>query len=65
MLAGIYREIVREAWCTVPGREMQFTNNADGNPVKIGFYEGENLVFVKNFTYDENGNILKIICTNS
>lgn len=63
MLAGIYRETTREAWCTVPGRSMQFTNNANGDPVKIDYYEGENLVFTKNLTYDSNGNIIKIECT--
>lgn len=63
MLAGNYTETTRDAWCTVPGRSIEFTNNANGDPVTLRYYENQNLVFVKNLTYDENGKIIKIECT--
>lgn len=65
MIGGNYTEITRDMWTTVPGRAVEFTNNASGKPTKITFLEGEDIVFAQYFTYDANGNPTKIECKTS
>lgn len=65
MIGGNYTETTREAWTSVPGRSVEITNDANGNPTAMAYKEGTTTVFVKRYTYDANGNCTKIECSNS
>lgn len=62
MLGAIFSELARNAWNYTPGNSCEFTNNAAGNPTSITYYQGANVVFIQNFTYDANNAITKIEC---
>ena len=62
MIGSNFTEKTREAWITVPGRYFLEQNNENGDPVKITFYDGENIVFAQYFTYDSNGSVIKGEC---
>ena len=65
MLGSNYTEVTRDNWATVPGRDVEFTNNASGKPTKITYLEGDTVVFAQYLTYDANGNVIKIECKAS
>lgn len=53
-------------WCTVPGRSVDFTVNANGQYTKEVYSdENGNTVFAVNYTYDANGKVIKITCTEN
>lgn len=62
MIGGIYTEFTRDAWTTIPGRDVKMVNNADGNPVKITYLSDGKIAFVKYLTYDTNKAIIQISC---
>lgn len=62
MLGTIYTSESRDAWAMVPGRSIEITNNANNKPTQIDYYEGTTLVFSQLFTYDANGNMIKLEC---
>lgn len=62
MLGTIYNDIARDGWTNTPDNTMEITNNASGNPTSITYKQGNNVVFIKQFTYDANGYITKIEC---
>lgn len=62
MIAGVNTETTRDAWVTVPGRSIEQTVNANGDPTSITYKEGTTAVFIQNFTYDANNNCIKIEC---
>lgn len=63
MIAGNYTVTARDSWTTVPGHHVNMTYNANNDPTEEFFYDGENLVFVRRYQYDENGNAILITCT--
>lgn len=63
MIAGNYTVTARDSWITVPGHHVNMTYNANNDPTEEFFYDGENLVFVRRYQYDENGNAILITCT--
>ncbi len=63
MIAGNYTVTARDSWTTVPGHHVNMTYNANNDPTEEIFYDGENLVFVRRYQYDENGNAILITCT--
>lgn len=66
MIAGVNTEITRANWATVPGRQVQLTVNASGQYTKeVYIDENGNTVFAVNYTYDANGKVINISCTNS
>jgi hypothetical protein len=62
MIGSIYTEMARDAWTTVPGRSIRPVYNADGNPVKLTYIQDGEVVFVKHFEYDADGNVTLILC---
>lgn len=64
MIGGNYTDITREAWTFVPGRSVLPTYDANGNVLTMTYYDNNTVVFVRNFTYDANGNCTKIECVN-
>lgn len=62
MIGSQYTEIARDAWATVPGRSIRPVFNDDGNPVKLTYIQDGEVVFVKHFEYDANGNVTLILC---
>lgn len=63
MIAGVNSVSARDAWVLVPGRSyVPEGYNADGNPSKITYYDGVDVVFVQYFTYDNAGNCIKVEC---
>lgn len=62
MIAGINTETTRDAWVTVPGRSIEQTLNANGDPTQIVYKQGTTAVFKQLFTYDANNNVTKIEC---
>lgn len=65
MIGSIYTEVTRDAWTTVPGRSSALEYNENNKVTKITYYDGNNVAFAKNFTYDANGNCILITCTTS
>jgi hypothetical protein len=63
MIAGNYTVTARDSWTTVPGHHVNMTYNANNDPTEEFFFDGENLVFVRRYQYDENGNAILITCT--
>lgn len=63
MLGSIFTEIARESWSNVPNHGVFYTNDSKGNPTVITFKDGDNVVFIKNITYDENGSVTSVVCT--
>lgn len=62
MLGSIFTELARNAWTMTPGNKITFVYDANGNATSITFYQGQNVVFVQNLTYDSNGNCTLIEC---
>lgn len=62
MIGNIYTQSARESWATVPGRDIDFVNDENGNPTKITFIENDNVVFVQYLTYDDTNSVVKIQC---
>lgn len=62
MIGSIFNILERENWTFVPGRSAVPAYDANGNPISITYYEGLNVIFIRNFTYDGNGNCVKIEC---
>ena len=66
MIAGVNTETTRANWATIPGREVQLTVNASGQYTKETYIdENGNTVFAVNYSYDANGKVISITCTNS
>lgn len=66
MIAGVNTEITRANWATVPGREVRLTVNASGQYIKETYIdENNNIVFAVNYTYNADGKVIVITCTNS
>ncbi len=63
MIAGNYTVTARDSWTTVPGHHVNMTYNANNDPTEEKFFDGENLIFVRRYQYDENGNAILITCT--
>lgn len=64
MLGSLFSDIARESWSNVPNHSILFTNDSNGNPTEITYKDGENVVFIKNLTYDANGNVTSIVCSS-
>lgn len=62
MIGGVYSVTARDAWVLVPGRSYIPEYNENGNPTKITYYDGANVVFVQYYTYNDNGNCIKVEC---
>lgn len=62
MLGSLYSELTRSNWNTVPGHSTELVNNANGDPLKITFFDGSNIAYVQYLTYDANGAVIKIEC---
>ena len=66
MLGNNFTENTRANWTTVPGRSVQLTVNASGQYTKETYIdENGNTVFAVNYTYNANGKVIEITCTNS
>lgn len=66
MLGSIYTELARNSWTIVPGRRVDFTVNANGQYEKETYIdENGNTAFAVNYTYNANGKVISISCTNS
>ncbi len=63
MIAGNYTVTARDSWTTVPGHHVNITYNENNDPTEEKFFDGENLIFVRRYQYDENGNAILITCT--
>lgn len=62
MYGSLTAELSRENWCVVPGRSIVYVNNKAGDPIKASYKNGDDVIFVKYYSYDESGNIVKIEC---
>lgn len=62
MIGNNYSLITRDMWNTVPGNSTEMTYNANNKVTQIDFYHLTTLVFSQVFTYDANGNCIKIEC---
>lgn len=66
MLGNINTNDSRANWSTVPGRRIVFTVNANNQYEKETYIdENNNTVFAVNYTYNANGKVIEITCTNS
>jgi hypothetical protein len=65
MIGGVNSVSARDAWVLVPGRSYVPEYDDNGNPTKITYYDGVNVVFVQYYTYDDNGNCIKVECKNN
>lgn len=66
MIAGVNTETTRANWATVPGRSIQLTVNASGQYTKETYIdENGNTVFAVNYTYNANGKVIEINCTQN
>lgn len=66
MLGNINTNDTRSNWTTVPGRSVDFTVNANGQYTKEVYSdENGNTVFAVNYTYNANGKVIKITCTEN
>lgn len=66
MIAGVNTENTRANWTTVPGRQVALTVNAAGQYTKETYIdENGNTVFAVNFSYNADGKVILITCTNS
>lgn len=66
MIGTINTIDTRANWATVPGREVQLTVNAAGQYTKeVYIDENGNTVFAVNYTYNANGKVIKITCTEN
>lgn len=66
MIAGVNTESARANWATVPGRQVALTVNAAGQYTKETYTdENGNVVFAVNYTYNADGKVILITCTNS
>lgn len=64
MIAGNFTLSARDAWVMVPGHTIENTYDSNNNMIKSVFKDGNNIIFVQNFTYDNNNNCTLITCTN-
>lgn len=66
MLGNINTNDTRANWATVPGRQVQLTVNASGQYTKeVYIDETGNTIFAVNYTYDANGKMINITCTEN
>lgn len=66
MIGSINTTDTRANWATVPGRRVNLTVNGNGQYTKeVYIDENNNTVFAVNYTYDANGNIIEISCTQN
>lgn len=66
MIAGVNTENTRANWTTIPGRSVQLTVNASGQYTKeVYIDENGNTVFAVNYTYNANGKVIEINCTQN
>lgn len=65
MLGNINIDAARDAWNVTPGHSTALEYNTNNKVTKITFKNGNDTVFVQNFTYDANGNCILITCTES
>ena len=66
MIAGVNTENTRANWTTVPGRRIVFTVNANNQYEKETYIdENNNIVFAVNYTYNANGKVILITCTQN
>lgn len=65
MLGNINIDTARDAWNVTPGHSTALEYNTNNKVTKITFKNGNDTVFVQNFTYDANGNCILITCTES
>lgn len=65
MIAGVNTFESREAWVSVVGRSIVNEYDTNNNITKSIYYDNNNVVFIKLYSYDTNGNIIKIECVNS
>ncbi len=65
MIGSIFSISERDSWTFVPGRSSLQAYDANGNLTSITYYEGQTVAFVRNFTYDSNGNCTKIECVTA
>lgn len=66
MIGTINTIDTRANWATVPGRSVRLTVNASGQYEKETYIdENGNTVFAVNYTYNDNGKVIEITCTNS
>lgn len=64
MIAGNFTLSARDAWVMVPGHTIGNTYDSNNNIIKSVFKDGNNIIIVQNFTYDNNNNCTLITCTN-
>lgn len=63
MIAGNYTDVTRDTWTNVIGRSTRITWNANNKPTSITYYDSDgNALFVKQLTYDANGNCIEVKC---
>lgn len=62
MIGNNYSLTTRDMWNMIPGNSTELTYNENNKVSQINFYEGETLIFSQLFTYDPNGNPVKIEC---
>ena len=62
MIGNNYTISTRDAWVCVPGNFTELTYNANNKVTQIDFYHLTTLVYSQVFTYDANGNCVKIEC---
>ena len=65
MLGNINIDSARDAWNVTPGHSTALEYNTNNKVTKITFKNGNDTIFVQNFTYDANGNCILITCTES
>lgn len=66
MIGTINTIDTRANWTTVPGRRVALTVNASGQYTKeVYIDEHNNTVFAVNYTYNANGKVIEISCTQN
>lgn len=62
MIGNNFTLSAREAWATVPGNDVNITNDANGKPLQYDFVSNNVIIFSQVLTYDANGALIKISC---
>lgn len=66
MLGNINTNDTRANWATVPGRAVNLTVNASGQYTKeVYIDENGDTVFAVNYTYNADGKVIQISCTQN
>lgn len=66
MLGNINTNDTRANWATVPGRTVLLTVNASGQYTKEVYVdENGDTVFAVNYTYNADGKVIQISCTQN